>query len=72
MQRVKFIKERGKRKDKEVGGKRKEKVMEKEKGKSLKGLKRGARALWEIKKYQSSMELLIRQLPCQHVVREIT
>ena len=65
------MKERGRGKDKVAGGKRKQKVMEKEKGKSLKGLKSGARTLWEIKKYQSSMESLVWQLPFQHVVREI-
>ena len=38
-------KKSGKGKDKEAGRKGKEKVMEKEEGKRLKGLKRGARAL---------------------------
>ena len=65
------MKEREKGKDKEVGGKRKEKVMEKELGKSLKGLKRGTRALREFWKYQSSTELLIWSLPFQQVIREI-
>ena len=34
-------------------------------------MKRGLRALKEIKKYQSGTELLIRRLPFQRLVREI-
>ena len=47
MQRVKERKKRksGKRKVEEAGRKRKEKVMEKEEGKRLRGLKMGVRAL---------------------------
>ena len=64
-ERVKVMKERGKGKDKEAGGKRKEKVTKKEEGESLEGLKRGTRMLREIQKYQSRTELLIWRLPFQ-------
>ena len=36
-----------------------------------KGVRRGLKALREIKKYQSSTDTLIRRLPFQRVVREI-
>ena len=36
-----------------------------------KGVGRGLKALKEIKKYQSSTDILIRRLPFQRVVREI-
>ena len=55
-----------------MGRKRKEKVMKKEEGKRLRGLNRGVTELQEVRKYQSSTELLIWQLPFQHVVRGIT
>ena len=54
-ERAKVMKERGKGKDKEVGRKRKEKFIEKEEGKGLKG---GTRVLREIWKYQSSTNYL--------------
>ena len=37
----------------------------------VKRMKRGMRALKEIKKYQTSTELLIRRLPFQRLVKEI-
>ena len=37
-----------------------------------KGLRRGIKALKEIQKYQTKIDLLIRRLPFQRVVREIT
>ena len=42
----------------------------KEKG-VMKGVRRGLKALKEIKRYQSSTDILIRRLPFQRVVREI-
>ena len=50
---------------------------EKEKGSNgrkeekSKSVRRGLKALHEIKKYQSSMDTLIRKLPFQRVVKEI-
>ena len=46
--------------------------MDKEKGEKIKRTRRGLKALQEIKKYQSSMELLIWRLPFQRVVKEIS
>ena len=49
-ERVKIMKERGKGKDKETSAKGKEKVkLDKDEGKGMKGVKRGMRALKEIK-----------------------
>ena len=45
--------------------------MDKEKEEKIKKTRQGLKALREIKKYQSSMELLIRRLPFQRVVKEI-
>ena len=45
--------------------------QEKEKEDKTKKMKQGLKALKEIKKYQSSMEMLIRRLPFQRVVKEI-
>ena len=42
------------------------------KNKTGKGMRRGMKALKEIKRYQTSTDLLIRRLPFQRVVREIT
>ena len=42
------------------------------KGKTGKGMRRGIMALKEIKKCQTIIDLLIRRLPFQRVVREIT
>ena len=36
-----------------------------------KGVRRGLKALKEIKRYQSSTDMLIRRLPFQRVMREI-
>ena len=47
---------------------RKQKGGRKEKSK---GVRRGLKALQEIKKYQSSTDTLIRKLPFQRVVKEI-
>ena len=41
------------------------------KSKTGKGVRRGMKALKEIKKYQTNTDLLIRRLPFQRVVREI-
>ena len=45
--------------------------QEKEQKDKTKKIKRGPEALKEIKKYQSNMEMLIRRLPFQRVVKEI-
>ena len=52
--------------------KRKEKSkQEKEQKDKTKKMKRKLKALKEIKKYQNNMEMLIRSLPFQRVVKEI-
>ena len=45
--------------------------QEKEKEDKAKKTRRGLKALKEIKKYQINMEMLIRRLPFQRVVKEI-
>ena len=55
----------------EKKGKGGEVKMDKEKGEKIKRTRRGLKALQEIKKYQSSTELLIWRLPFQRVVKEI-
>ena len=64
-----------KAKNGEMGEKKEKDVVQREGNivkKSIeKDLKRGARALKEIKKYQTSTDLLIRRFPFQWVVREI-
>ena len=50
--------------DSKKSSKRKEKGI-------IKGVRRGLKALKEIKKFQSSTDMLIRKLPFQRVVREI-
>ena len=45
--------------------------MDKEEGEKIKRTRRGLKALQEIRKYQSSTELLIQRLPFQRVVKEI-
>ena len=52
------MKERGRGKDKETSAKKKEKVKDRKEGKRLEGLKRGVRALWEIRKCQSSHRIV--------------
>ena len=61
--RVRVLKGKRERRKRERGDKQSE-------GKARR-VKRGLRALREIKKYQSGMELLIRRLPFQRVVKEI-
>ena len=52
--------------------KRVEEVKRKEEGKKeVKKSRRGMKALKEIKKFQSSTELLIRKLPIQRLVKEL-
>ena len=53
-----------------------EKGIDRQDGKTINGktgkvMRRGIKALKEIKKYQTSKDLLIRRLPFQRVVREI-
>ena len=45
---------------------------DKTEGEKIKRLRRGLKALKEIQKYQSGTKLLIRRLPFQRVVKEIT
>ena len=82
-QRVREAKERGEKKmsrkssdeqeEREKGVNNKGSDGRKEKGsrKEEKGVRRGLKALQEIKRYQSSTDMLIRRLPFQQVVRGI-
>ena len=45
--------------------------VDKEEGEKIERTRRGLKALREIRKYQSGMELLIQRLPFQRVVKEI-
>ena len=72
------IRKENKMRAKEMKGKKAEKgKKEEKKGKNkaedekTKRVRRGLRALKEIRKYQSGTELLIRRLPFQRVVKEI-
>ena len=53
------------------GKKEEKKGKDKAEEEKTKRMRRGLRALKEIRKYQSSTELLIRRLPFQRVVKEI-
>ena len=55
--------------DSKKSGERKEKGSRKDGPRE--GVRRGLKALKEIKRYQSSTDMLIRRLPFQEVVREI-
>ena len=66
----------GREKDRKEQGTDKEKGADRQEGKTIrwktgKGMRRGIMALKEIKKYQTSTDLLIRRLPFQRIVREI-
>ena len=45
--------------------------QDKERGEKIKKTRQGLKALKEIKKYQSGIEMLIRRLPFQRVVKKI-
>ena len=62
---------KGKDGEREDRGKRPDNKECKEEG-VMKKMRRGLKALKEIKRYQSGTELLIRRLPFQRVVKEIT
>ena len=62
---------KGKDGEREDRGKRADKKECKEEG-VVKKMRRGLKALKEIKGYQTGMEMLIRRLPIQRVVKEIT
>ena len=69
------IRKENERRAREMKGKRGKKEEKKGEDKQVEGkvrrVKRRLKALREIKKYQSGMELLIRTLPFQRVVKEI-
>ena len=72
--RVREVKEKANRRkegDKEDGGKRDNGEKEWEVGEARKKMKRGLKALKEMRKYQTSTKTLIRKLPFQQVVKEI-
>ena len=58
----------GRKEKKREGKKGKEEAEQK---KEVVKLRRGIKALGEIRKYQNNTELLIRQLPFQNLVREV-
>ena len=74
--RVEQKKAKEKRKDRETGVNEGKSVVWQEgtfvKENTEKGLRRGIKVLKEIKEYLRSTDLLIRRLPFQMVVREIT
>ena len=66
------IRKENKRRAKEMKGKKEgKKGKDKAEEEKTKGMRRGLRALREIRKYQSGTELLIRRLPFQRVIKEI-